>query len=145
MADRWTAADMPDQSGRVAVVTGANSGLGLVTARELARVGATVVMACRSTARGDEAATSIHSAVPGAALEVEALDLADLESVRSFAGRMGEAHGRLDLLINNAGIMAAPRRLTKDGFESQIGTNHLGHFALTGLLLGGLERAAAPR
>jgi len=142
MADDWTAADIPDQHGRVAVVTGANSGLGLVTARELARAGARVVLAARSTGRGDAAAASIVAAVPGATVEPAVLDLADLESVRVFAA---SAPARVDLLINNAGIMAAPRRLTKDGFESQFGTNHLGHFALTGLLLPALLRAPAPR
>ena len=145
MADKWTAADIPDQSGRVAVVTGANSGLGLATARELARAGAHVVLAVRSTAKGDEAAGRIRSAVPTAALEVAPLDLADLDSVRAFSGRLAGAHDRLDLLINNAGVMAAPRRQTEQGFESQFGTNHLGHFALTGLLLEPLLRAPAPR
>jgi NAD(P)-dependent dehydrogenase (short-subunit alcohol dehydrogenase family) len=145
MADKWTAADIPDQSGRTAVVTGANSGLGIATARELARAGARVVMACRSTAKGNQAATSIHASIPGAALEVAPLDLADLGSVREFAARAAGSHDGIDLLINNAGIMAAPRRLTKDGFESQFGTNHLGHFALTGLLLPALLQAPAPR
>jgi NAD(P)-dependent dehydrogenase (short-subunit alcohol dehydrogenase family) len=145
MADRWTAADIPDQSGRVAIVTGANSGLGLATARELARAGATVVMACRDEAKGERAAASVRAGVPNAALEVAALDLADLASVRSFAAQAAGAHERIDLLINNAGIMAAPRRMTKDGFESQFGTNHLGHFALTGLMLPALLKAPAPR
>jgi NAD(P)-dependent dehydrogenase (short-subunit alcohol dehydrogenase family) len=142
---RWTAADIPDQSGRVAVVTGANSGLGLATARELARAGATVIMTARNVGKGEEAAAQIRAAASGAALEVAQLDLADLGSVRAFAARTAGAHDRLDLLINNAGIMAAPRRLTDDGFESQFGTNHLGHFALTGLLLPALLRAPAPR
>jgi NAD(P)-dependent dehydrogenase (short-subunit alcohol dehydrogenase family) len=145
MADRWTAADIPDQSGRVAIVTGANSGLGLATARDLARAGATVVMTSRDAAKGERAAASVRASVPNAALEVEPLDLADLASMRSFAARVGVAHDGIDLLINNAGIMAAPRRLTKDGFESQFGTNHLGHFALTGLLLPALLKAPAPR
>jgi NAD(P)-dependent dehydrogenase (short-subunit alcohol dehydrogenase family) len=145
MADNWTTTDISDQGGRVAIVTGANSGLGLATARELARAGATVVLACRSEAKGDEAAASIRAGVSGAALEVAPLDLADLESVREFAARVSAAHDGIDLLINNAGIMAAPRRLTKDGFESQFGTNHLGHFALTGLLLPALLNAPAPR
>jgi len=145
MADRWTAADIPDQRGRVAIVTGANSGLGLATARELARAGATVVMSTRSTAKGDQAAASIRASVPAAVVEVAPLDLADLGSVREFATRAGAAHERIDLLINNAGIMAAPCRLTKDGFESQFGTNHLGHFALTGQLLPALLKAPAPR
>ena len=139
---KWTAADIPDQSGRVAVVTGANSGLGWVTARELARAGARVVLACRSTEKGERAAARISSAVPGAAVDPAVLDLADLESVRAFAAA---APDRLDLLINNAGLMAPPRRLTRDGFESQFATNHLGHFALTGLVLGRLLAAPAPR
>ena len=141
----WTPADIPDQSGRTAVVTGANSGLGLATARELARSGAQVVIASRSAAKGDQAAASIRSSVPSAALEVAPLDLADLSSVHEFASRVRAAHDGLDLLINNAGIMAAPRRLTKDGFESQFATNHLGPFALTGLLLPALLKAPAPR
>jgi NAD(P)-dependent dehydrogenase (short-subunit alcohol dehydrogenase family) len=142
---RWTAADIPDQSGRTAIVTGANSGLGLATARELARAGAAVTLACRNVGKGEEAAGRIRAVVPNAALEVVPLDLADLESVRDFAAQATGARQRLDLLINNAGIMAAPRRLTTDGFESQFGTNHLGHFALTGLLLPVLLRSAAPR
>jgi NAD(P)-dependent dehydrogenase (short-subunit alcohol dehydrogenase family) len=142
---KWTAADIPDQSGRTALVTGANSGLGLATARELARAGATVIMACRNLGKGEEAAGEIRAAASGAALEVAPLDLADLASVREFAARVAGSHDRLDLLVNNAGIMAAPRRLTRDGFESQFGTNHLGHFALTGLLLPALLRAPASR
>jgi NAD(P)-dependent dehydrogenase (short-subunit alcohol dehydrogenase family) len=139
---RWTAADIPDQTGRVAIVTGANSGLGLATARELARAGARVVLASRSAEKGQDAAGQIRSAVPNAQVEPAVLDLADLASVRAFAAGVSYP---LDLLINNAGVMAAPRRLTKDGFESQFGTNHLGHFALTGLLLGRLLAAPAPR
>jgi NAD(P)-dependent dehydrogenase (short-subunit alcohol dehydrogenase family) len=142
---RWTAADIPDQSGRTAIVTGANSGLGLATARELARAGAAVIMGCRSVGKGEEAARRIRGAAPDARLEVATLDLADLGSVRDFAAQAADRHPRLDLLINNAGIMAAPRRLTRDGFESQFGTNHLGHFALTGLLLPALLKAPAPR
>ncbi len=145
MASRWTADDIPDQAGRLAVVTGANSGLGLITARELARAGATVVLACRDTGRGEHALSQIRAAAPGADVSVGALDLADLGSVRAFAERFAAEHDRLDLLINNAGVMAPPRRLTADGFESQLGTNHLGHFALTGLLLGRLLAAPQPR
>jgi NAD(P)-dependent dehydrogenase (short-subunit alcohol dehydrogenase family) len=145
MPANWSASDIPDQTGRLAVVTGANSGLGLVTARELARAGATVVVACRNTGKGDEAVGTIRSAVPGARAEVEELDLANLGSVRAFAARIAGAHERIDLLINNAGIMAPPRRTTADGFESQLGTNHLGHFALTGLLLAPLLAAPRPR
>jgi NAD(P)-dependent dehydrogenase (short-subunit alcohol dehydrogenase family) len=143
MAGKWTAKDIPDQSGRLAVVTGANSGLGLVTARELARSGAAVVLAARNTPKGEQAAASINEAVPGADVRVQELDLADLGSVRSFAETLDS--DRLDLLINNAGLMAPPRRLTKDGFESQFGTNHLGHFALTGLLMPRLLAASEPR
>ena len=133
----WTAADIPDQSGRTAVVTGANSGLGLVTARELARAGATVVLACRNLEKGQQALTDVQQAAAAdAPPRLEALDLSSLDSVREFAERLGASLSRLDLLINNAGVMAPPRRLTKDGFESQLGTNHLGHFALTGRLLG---------
>ncbi|WP_432252167.1 oxidoreductase [Streptomyces sp. HNM1019] len=129
----WTASDIPDQTGRTAVVTGANSGLGLVTARELARRGAHVVLGCRSEKRGAEAAERIRARAPGARVEVARLDLADLASVRAFAA--GHKGDRLDLLINNAGVMALPHRRTADGFETQFGVNHLGHFALTGLLL----------
>jgi NAD(P)-dependent dehydrogenase (short-subunit alcohol dehydrogenase family) len=133
MAGHWTAADIPDQSGRLAIVTGANSGLGRSTAWELARAGATVIVACRDTDKGEEAAAQIRGDVPGAELRVQSLDLADLGSVRSFAEGLDVA--QVDILINNAGVMAPPRRVTKDGFESQFGTNHLGHFALTGRLL----------
>jgi NAD(P)-dependent dehydrogenase (short-subunit alcohol dehydrogenase family) len=140
---KWDGSTIPDQSGRLAVVTGANAGLGLITARELARAGAQVVLACRNSARGEAAAAEIRSAVPRARLEVRALDLASLESVRGFAA--GFDHDRLDLLVNNAGVMATPRRTTADGFELQFGTNHLGHFALTGLLLPKLLVGSAPR
>jgi NAD(P)-dependent dehydrogenase (short-subunit alcohol dehydrogenase family) len=132
-AMEWTAGDIPDQRGRVAVVTGANSGIGFVTARELARRGARVLLACRSEQRGAAALARLRAEVPGALAEVRPLDLADLASVRSFAG--GYNVDRLDLLINNAGLMAVPYAKTADGFETQFGVNHLGHFALTGLLL----------
>jgi NAD(P)-dependent dehydrogenase (short-subunit alcohol dehydrogenase family) len=141
MARGWSAEDIPDQSGRLAVVTGANSGLGLATARGLAGAGAEVILAVRDTAKGERAASEIRASMPAAVLTVSELDLADLASVRAFADRLE----RVDLLVNNAGVMAPPRRLTKDGFESQFGTNHLGHFALTGLLLGALLRTPKPR
>ncbi|MDQ0990805.1 oxidoreductase [Streptomyces sp. V3I7] len=129
----WNVTDIPDLTGRVAVVTGANSGLGYVTARELARKGARVVLACRSEARGAEAAGRLAAEVPGATAEFRQLDLGDLASVRQFAQAL--PYDRLDLLVNNAGVMAPPYGTTADGFETQFGVNHLGHFALTGLLL----------
>ena len=135
MADRWEADRIPDQTGRIAIVTGANSGLGLVTARELARKGALVVLACRNMEKGRAALADVAAAATGPPPELEELDLADLSSVRSFAERFSGAHDGLDLLINNAGVMASPRRHTADGFELHLGTNHLGHFALTNLLL----------
>jgi NAD(P)-dependent dehydrogenase (short-subunit alcohol dehydrogenase family) len=125
--------EVPDQIGRIAIVTGANSGIGLDAARRLALAGARVVMACRDTAKGDAAAATIRTEAPDAQLDVVALDLASLDSVRAFSA--GYEHDRLDLLINNAGVMVPPYRKTADGFELQLGTNHLGHFALTGLLL----------
>ncbi len=143
---KWTTDDIPAQHGRTAVVTGATSGLGRVTARELARAGARVVLGVRDTDRGEAVAREIRSAARGDAhVEVERLDLADLGSVRAFADAVGERHDGLDLLVNNAGVMALPHRRTADGFEMQLGTNHLGHFALTGLLLARLLEAEAPR
>jgi NAD(P)-dependent dehydrogenase (short-subunit alcohol dehydrogenase family) len=126
-SSKWTAGDLPDLDGRTYLVTGANSGLGLVAARELGRAGARVVLAVRDLAKGEDAAASI-----GERAEVRRLDLADLSSVRTFAE---EWQGNLDVLVNNAGVMATPERRTADGFELQIGTNHLGPFALTNLLL----------
>jgi NAD(P)-dependent dehydrogenase (short-subunit alcohol dehydrogenase family) len=139
MADRWEADRIPDQTGRIAIVTGANSGLGLVTARELARKGALVVLACRNVEKGRTAHAEVAAAATGPEPELEELDLADLSSVRSFAERFTANHDGLDLLINNAGVMASPRRHTADGFELHFGTNHLGHFALTNLLLPVME------
>ena len=124
---RWTPADLPDLTGRTAIVTGANSGIGLAAARGFAHAGADVVLAVRDVAKGDQAAASIDGTT-----DVRALDLADLESVREFASGFD---GDVDLLVNNAGVMAVPESRTADGFEMQIGTNHLGHFALTNLLL----------
>jgi len=132
----WTTSDIPDLAGHAAVVTGANSGLGYETAKALAGAGAHVVLACRDEARGAAALDRIRAAMPGADTRVERLDLAELASVRAFAERVAAEHpGGLDILVNNAGVMAIPRRETADGFEMQFGTNHLGHFALTGLLL----------
>lgn len=138
----WTSADCPDQNGKVALVTGANSGLGLETTRALAAKAAIVVMACRSLAKAREARSQLllelarsEDAGGQGALDLLELDLADLASVRAAASAVQDRYGRLDLLINNAGVMGPPRTLTRDGFELQFGTNHLGHFALTLLLL----------
>ncbi len=132
----WTTADLPDLTGRSALITGANSGLGYETALALAGCGAHVSMAVRDIAKGEQAAAAIRAAHPQASLEVGHLDLASLASIREYADQWATSHpDGLDLLINNAGVMAIPHRLTADGFEMQIGTNHLGHFALTGLLL----------
>jgi len=141
----WTAADIPDQSGRTAVVTGATSGLGLATATELARRGAHVVLTARGGGRGERALAHLRAAVPAASAEVAELDLTRLESVRSFAARAADRYPELDLLVNNAGVMATPLERTADGFELQTGTNHLGHFALTGRLLPLLLAAPAAR
>jgi NAD(P)-dependent dehydrogenase (short-subunit alcohol dehydrogenase family) len=131
----WTAQDIPDQSGRVAVVTGATSGLGLETAVALARRGAHVVLTARNPAKGEAALGRLRAAVPGASAEVAELDLTRLASVRDFTDRTAQRLPRLDLLVNNAGVMATPFERTADGFELQIGTNHLGHVALTARLL----------
>jgi NAD(P)-dependent dehydrogenase (short-subunit alcohol dehydrogenase family) len=139
---KWTADDMPSLAGRVAIVTGANSGLGYETARALAGHGATVIMACRSTERGAAALAQIRSSVLDPDASVRPLDLAYLSSVRSF---VDDFDGGLDILVNNAGVMAIPRRETADGFEMQFGTNHLGHFALTGLLMPALLQRPGAR
>ncbi|TFV59221.1 SDR family NAD(P)-dependent oxidoreductase [Mycobacterium sp. PS03-16] len=132
---KWTTTDIPDQSGRTAVVTGSNTGLGLDTAKALASRGANVVVAVRDTEKGRRAADLIRSGHPDAAVTVTELDLGSLRSVRATAEALKAAHPRIDLLINNAGVMYPPKQTTADGFELQFGTNHLGHFALTGLLL----------
>jgi NAD(P)-dependent dehydrogenase (short-subunit alcohol dehydrogenase family) len=143
MSDKWTSDDIPDQSGKLAIVTGANSGLGRVTARELARHGAEVVVASRNIQKGEEATAEIATVASGPQPRVSELDLGSLDSVRRFAGEFADRP--IDLLVNNAGVMMTPRRTTSDGFELQLGTNHLGHFALTGLLLDALQRADAAR
>ncbi|MET7679802.1 oxidoreductase [Streptomyces sp. NPDC005423] len=139
----WSTRDIPDRTGRTAVVTGANSGLGYVTARELARKGARVVLACRDERRGNAAVDRLTAEVPYAEAEFGRLDLADLASVRRFAD--GFPYERLDLLVNNAGVMGTAYGTTTDGFETQFGVNHLGHFALTGLLLPALLDAPGAR
>jgi NAD(P)-dependent dehydrogenase (short-subunit alcohol dehydrogenase family) len=132
--DHWIEKNIPVLTERTAIVTGANSGLGLETTRMLARKGAHLVLAVRNAAKGETAASEIRAGAPAAGLDVMPLDLASLDSVRRFADAFLAAHGRLDILVNNAGVMAIPHRRTADGFEMQFGTNHLGHFALTGLL-----------
>jgi NAD(P)-dependent dehydrogenase (short-subunit alcohol dehydrogenase family) len=133
---KWTAADVPDQTGRVAIVTGSNTGLGYDTAQALAAHGAKVVLAVRDTDKGKAAAARIVGTSPRADVAVQPLDLGSLQSIRTSAEELKAAYPRIDLLINNAGVMyPSPRQATKDGFELQFGTNHLGHFALTGLLL----------
>ena len=135
MNTKWTSEDVPGQQGRLAVVTGANTGLGFETARVLAARGASVVLAVRDTDKGKAAAARIAGTAPGANVMVQPLDLTSLDSVRAAAGELRARHPRIDLLINNAGVMLTPRQTTRDGFELQFGTNHLGPFALTGLLL----------
>lgn len=142
---QWTKADIPDQTGRTAVVTGANTGLGFETAAALAGRGAHVVLAVRNLEKGKQAASTITAATPGADLALQELDLTSLESVRAAAAQLRSDHDRIDLLINNAGVMYTPKSTTKDGFELQFGTNHLGHFALTGLLLDRLLPVAGSR
>ncbi len=141
----WTSDSIPHLTGRTAVVTGANSGLGFESSLALARGGALVVLACRDRAKGSDALDRIRAQVEGALVELAPLDLADLSSVRDFAATVASQHPDLDILINNAGVMAIPRRQTADGFEMQFGTNHLGHFALTGLLFDTLVARPAAR
>jgi len=135
MSARWTTDDVPGQGGRLAVVTGANTGLGFETAQVLAARGASVVLAVRNVEKGKQAAARIAAAAPGATVTVQELDLSSLDSVRAAAAELRAGHPRIDLLICNAGVMYPPKQVTSDGFELQFGTNHLGHFALTGLLL----------
>jgi NAD(P)-dependent dehydrogenase (short-subunit alcohol dehydrogenase family) len=141
----WTVADIPDHTGRTAVVTGANGGLGLETARALAAAGAHVVMAARNQDKAAEAVADIRRGLPDASLEVVALDLGSQASVREAADRILAAHETIDILVNNAGIMGIPEQRTVDGFEMQFGVDHLGHYALTALLLPALLRADAAR
>ena len=142
---RWTAADVPDQRGRTALVTGANSGLGLHTSIALAARGARVLMACRDAGRAQAALRRVRTEAPGADVELVSLDLASLASIEEAAADVTARTPALDLLVDNAGVMAPPRTTTADGFELQLGINHLGHFALTGRLLPLLLAAAAPR
>jgi len=138
---KWTPQQTPSQSGKIIVITGANSGIGFEAARQLAACGAHVVLCCRSQAKADEALARIRALVPQASLSTTPLELDNLQSVRAAAATIARAQPKIDVLINNAGVMALPRRMTKDGFEMQLGTNHLGHFAFTGLLLAPLLQA----
>jgi NAD(P)-dependent dehydrogenase (short-subunit alcohol dehydrogenase family) len=131
----WTVADVPDQHGRTAVVTGANTGIGFEAAAVLAQRGAVTILACRDTGKAERAAARLSAATPDVSVSVVRLDLGSLDSVREAAEQIRASHERLDLLINNAGVMVPPHGITADGFELQFGTNHLGHFAFTGLLL----------
>jgi NAD(P)-dependent dehydrogenase (short-subunit alcohol dehydrogenase family) len=141
----WPGAKLPDLTGKTVIITGANSGIGYYATLELAKAGADVTLACRSAAKGEAAVAKVNAEAPGRAVFL-ALDLADLNSVRAFAGVFKEKHGTLDLLINNAGVMALPQRqVTAQGFEQQFGVNFLGHFLLTSLLLTTLMNAPAPR
>ena len=142
---RWTAADIPDLTGKTAIITGGNSGVGFETAIELARHGATTIIACRSASRGESAIRRIKESAPSSQIRLMLLDLGDLASINTFAESFTKEYESLDLLVNNAGIMATPYRTTKDGFESQFGTNHLGHFALTGKLMPALSATPSSR
>lgn len=135
MKQKWTTAQMPSQAGKTAIVTGANSGLGLETAIALAGAGARVILACRNPAKAAAALDKLHARAPGADASLMTLDLSSLASVRAFAEAFKQSEGQLDLLVNNAGILGVPLGHTTDGFENHMGTNHLGHFALTGLLM----------
>src|SRR6202453_2350713 len=144
-ADTWSTADIGDLTGRVALVTGANSGIGYETSRALAEHGAHVILACRDDEKARQARDKLESELERSSLEVLHLDLADLFSVRRAAGEVLSAHARLNILVNNAGVMGTPYRQTADGFELQMATNHLGHFALTGLLLDPLVASGRAR
>jgi NAD(P)-dependent dehydrogenase (short-subunit alcohol dehydrogenase family) len=145
MAPQWTSEDIPDLTGKIAIVTGANSGIGYAAAKALTGKGARVVLACRSQDKGEAALRQIAQEHPGARAELGLLDLSSLAAVRRFAGEFSQSYDRLDMLINNAGIMRTPFGRTADGFELQFGVNHLGHFALTGLLLDRILRTRGAR
>lgn len=142
---KWTTANIPDLTGKVIVITGANSGIGYETAREMARKGARTILACRSLDKARVALEQIQSEIAGAQVEIMGLDLASQQSIRRFAYEFTSRYDRLDILVNNAGIMWTPYSKTEDGFESQFGTNHLGHFALTGLLINHLLKTPGSR
>jgi len=141
----WTLENIPDLTGKTIVVTGANTGLGYESVKAFARNGANVVMACRSVEKGEAARKQIVRLIPSSIIQVMQLDLADIKSIHHFAATFRESHAHLDVLLNNAAVMMVPYSLTKDGFESQMGTNHLGHFALTGILLDVLKKSPGAR
>ena len=145
MRDNWTTADMPDLTGKVIVVTGSNSGIGFEAAKEFARKGAQTILACRNMDKAQAALAEIQAEIPSAQVELMQLDLASQTSVRQFAGEFKASHDQLDVLVNNAGIMMVPYGTTEDDFERQLGTNHLGHFALTGLLIDWLLKTPGSR
>lgn len=145
MSQKWTTAHIPDQTGKIMIVTGANSGIGFEAAREFARKGAQTILACRNLEKGQAALADIQADVPHAAVELMLLDLASQASIQRFAAAFKAQYGRLDVLVNNAGIMMVPYGTTEDGFERQFGTNHLGHFALTGLLVDTLLQTPGSR
>lgn len=145
MSENWTANNIPDLSGKIIIITGANSGIGFEAARELARKGAEVILASRDPIKADQAILRIKEEYPGAKLKFIELNLTSLESIRKFAEEFKLNYSRLDILLNNAGIMMVPEAKTEDGFERQLGTNHLGHFALTGLLIDNLVQTAGAR
>ncbi len=145
MTQNWTTNNIPDLSGKTIIVTGSNSGLGLQAVKALAQKNAKVIMACRNTEKGEQAKQVLAAEISVENIDVRQLDLMDLQSVKSFADTFKQENARLNVLINNAGIMMPPYALTKDGFESQLGTNHLGHFALTGHLLEVLKTTPASR
>lgn len=145
MDNKWTLDNAPDLTGKIIIVTGGNSGLGYESVKALAMKGAEVVLASRTMDKGEQAKSEIVKDLPGAKINVMELDLADLDSVRSFAASFRKKYKQLDVLLNNAGIMMSPYFKTKDGFEAQLGTNHLGHFALTGLLMDQLAKASGSR
>lgn len=143
--NNWTISNIPDLTGKIIVVTGGNSGLGFEAVKAFALKNGSVIMACRSVIKGDEARKRILKFLPSADITVMELDLSDLKSIRIFTEKFKQSYNRLDALLNNAGIMMVPYSLTKDGFENQVGTNHLGHFALTGLLLDLLKKTPKSR
>ena len=145
MSSTWTQQDIPDLTRKVIVITGANSGLGYECAKTLAKKGATVVMTARNLGKGEQARSDLLKNQPGASLDLMQLDVGDLSSVRAFADAFKAKYDRLDILLNNAGVMAIPRQLTADGFEMQLGVNHLGHFALTGHLLAVIAKTPQAR